>query len=61
MKTEYYVCRRLRLLNHLRSNGFMPVETVPDANNPRYNCWLFVSSPQLMQLVEEYYNSIPKN
>lgn len=59
MKTEYYVCRRLRLLGHLQQNGFEPVETIPDAKNPRYRCWLFVSTPALLQAVEDYYNNIP--
>lgn len=53
---EYYACKRLRLLSFLKERGFMPYETVPDVNNPKFNVWLFHNSPELREAVEEYFN-----
>lgn len=54
-KQEFYTCRRLRLLEYLKSKGFMPEITVPDANNPRYNVWKFRNTPELEDAIEEYF------
>lgn len=53
---DYYVCKRLRMLSWLRSKGFMPYETIPDYQNPKYNCWLFKASDELLEAVNEYFN-----
>ena len=36
-----YCCRRLRMLEWLRSRGWMPYAVVPDCQNPKYSVWLF--------------------
>lgn len=56
MKKQIYVCRRLRLLNHLKSKGFLPYQTQPDINNPRFNVWLYEETPELRNAIEDYYN-----
>lgn len=57
--TEYYICKRMRLLSFLIKRGFEVIETIPDANNPSFNCWLFVKTPELMTAVNEYYSLLP--
>lgn len=57
MKKEVYVCRRLRLLNHLRNRGFLPYMTQPDIRNPRFNVWLYEETPELRNAIEDYYHS----
>lgn len=52
----FYTCKRLRLLNYLRSKGFKPVETIPDANNTNYNWWLFENSPELENAINNYFS-----
>ena len=59
IKTEYYICRRLKLLDYLQKSGFSVVDTIPDAQNPRYKCWRFVKTPELLAKVDEYYSIRP--
>lgn len=61
MKPEYYICTRLKLLDFLQKKGFEVLETIPDAKNPRYRCWIFIRSNQLLDAVAEYYSMAPKN
>ena len=53
-----YVCRRMKLCSFLLSKGFNYVKVVPDKYNPKYNCWLFNSNPELYNAIEEYYSEI---
>ena len=53
-----YVCRRMKLCGFLLNKGFKYIKVVPDKYNPKYNCWLFDSSPELLNAVEEYYLQI---
>ena len=60
-KTEYYICRRLKLLDYLQKHGFTVVDTIPDAKNPKYRCWRFVKTQELLNAVDEYYSLKPTN
>lgn len=55
-KNEFYTCKRLRMLEYLKSKGFIPCLTVPDVNNPKYNVWKFKNTPELEDTIEEYFN-----
>lgn len=54
-KREYYTCKRLRLLEYLVKLGFKPAETIPDAENPKYNWWLFKNTVELETAVADYF------
>lgn len=54
-KQEYYICKRLRLLEFLRKKGFVPFITLPDINNPKYNVWKFKNTPELEDAINEYF------
>lgn len=56
-RAEFYTCKRLRLLEYLKKEGFMPYLTLPDVNNPRYNVWRFKNSPELEDAIERYFNN----
>lgn len=58
MKTEYYFCTRLRLLDFLQKKGFQVIETVPNARNPQYKCWMFEKTPELVTAVDQFYANI---
>ena len=55
-----YVCRKIRLLNHLLNSGFMFIRTDKDKYKSNYNIWLFNDTPELRNSREEYYSKIPK-
>lgn len=57
-RAEFYTCKRLRLLQYLKENGFIPVMTIPDVSNPRYNVWKFKNSPELEQTIERYFEEL---
>lgn len=50
-----YVCRRMKLCGFLLRKGFRYVRVIPDKYNPKFNCWLFKSTPELKIAIEEYY------
>lgn len=54
MDRATFVCKRLRICDHLIKRGFEPYETVPDRKNPKYHVYLFHKSPELLAAVEEY-------
>lgn len=54
-KREFYVVKRLRLLEYLKKLGFNPVETIPDADNPKYNWWLFKNTAELNEAITAYF------
>lgn len=53
---KVYICRKLRVLNHLLNAGFEYINQQPDIRNPKYNVWLFEETPALRAAVEEYYD-----
>jgi hypothetical protein len=57
-RAEFYTCKRIRLLQYLKERGFMPVLTLPDVSNPRYNIWKFKNTPELEEAVEAYFEAI---
>lgn len=52
-----YVCRKLRLCSYLLKAGFHYVEEREDRWNPKFRVWIFEMSPELMNVVNEYYAS----
>ena len=59
LKTEYYYCTRLRVLDFLQKKGFEFVGTAPYVKNPKYTCWLFPRTPEVLAAVDEYYSTVP--
>lgn len=57
---EFYLCKRLRLLEFLRSKGFIPEQTLPDCNNPKYLVWRFRNSVELEAAIDSYFEQIKK-
>lgn len=55
---KLYVCKRIRLLGFLQSKGFQFIKTEQDRNNPNYNVWVFIETPELREAIEEYYSEI---
>lgn len=53
---EYYTCKRLRMLQYLKEEGFLPYLTLPDSGNPRFNVWRFKNSPELEEVIDRYFN-----
>lgn len=56
MNSPTFVCKRLRICDHLIKKGFVPYETVPDKGNPQYHVYLFEQTPELLEAVAEYRN-----
>lgn len=51
-----YVCSRMKLCSYLLEKGFKYKKTFKDKYNPKYNCWLFENTPELINAVNEYYS-----
>lgn len=56
-----YVCRRLRLFTYLTEKGFFPYQMRADKHNSKFNVWLFIDTPELREVIEEYYSTLPVN
>lgn len=54
-----YVCKRMRLLTHLKKAGFYPFKVIPDVNNPKFNVWLFERSEKLDKELKNYFSKFP--
>ena len=54
-RAEFYTCKRLRMLEYLKKEGFVPFMTLPDVNNPRYNVWRFKNTPELEEAIDRYF------
>lgn len=54
-KSEFYTCKRMRLLEYLLNRGFTPELTLPDVNNPKYKIWKFRNTPELEEVLDEYF------
>lgn len=57
-RQEYYTCKRLRLLEYLKSEGFIPYLTLPDVSNPRFNVWRFKNTPALEAAIDRYFKGL---
>ena len=55
---EVYRCKRYKLLTYLRNKGFIPFQTVPEFENPKYLNWLFKNSSELEDAINEYFNQM---
>ena len=53
-----YVCRKIRLCSFLLKKGFEYEIEREDRNNSERKVWLFRSSPELYNAIEEYYSLI---
>lgn len=53
-----YTCKRLRMFEYLIKRGFNPTATIPDANNSKYNWWLFEMTPELDNAIAEYFKTL---
>lgn len=56
---KMYICRRMKLLSYLTSCGYKPISVIPDGYNPKYRCWLFIETPELLEAVDTYYRLRP--
>lgn len=54
-----YVCRKIRLCSYLLKKGFRYEKEDIDVKNPSRKVWLFESSSELREAIEEYYSLIP--
>ena len=55
---DIYTCKRLRMLEYLKNNGYAPFATIPDPTNARYNWWLFENTPEFEALVSAYFEQL---
>lgn len=51
-----YVCKTMRLCSYLLSKGFTYVSVDADKFNPKFNVWIFRSTPELWAAITEYSN-----
>ena len=51
---KVFVCRTLKLLDHLRHHGFIPFRTATNIHNPKYYVWLFENSAELEAAAKEF-------
>lgn len=58
---EYYLCKRMRMLEYLRNKGFIPEATLPDMQNPKYYVWRFKNTPELEDAINEYFEILQTN
>ena len=52
-----YVCRKIRLCSFLLKKGFQYETEREDRDNANRKVWLFKSTPELYNAIEEYYSS----
>lgn len=50
-----YVCRKLWLYEMLTKRGFEPYKVAPDKYNCKKLVWLYNDTPELQEVVKEYY------
>lgn len=55
---EFYTCKRLRMLSWLKEHGRLPIQTLPDAQNPSFNVWVFKNDAELESLIAEYFEQL---
>lgn len=58
-KSRTYVCRKLFLYFFLTERGFKPFKVAPDKWDCKKSVWLYSDSPELRDVVEEYYANKP--
>lgn len=52
---SFYVCRKLYLYYYLTQRGFEPKSTRPDKFNCKKLVWLYDDTPELRNVIEEFY------
>lgn len=53
-KTPIYVVKRIRLLEYLIDNNLFPSATKQDEDNPYYQNWIYVRTPELEAALANY-------
>lgn len=53
-KTPIYVVKRIRLLEYLIDKNLFPSATKADEDNPFYQNWIYVRTPELEEALENY-------
>lgn len=53
---NYYICKKMRLLDWLCKHGYQPLREQVDIYDPSRKVWVYKSSPELTQCVTDYYN-----
>ena len=54
MKTNTSIVKRLRQYNFLVKKGILPIETLADKDNPKFNVWLFERTDEFYNALEDY-------
>ena len=54
---NYYICKKMRLLDYLCKHNHFPIREQVDIKNPKFKVWVYESTPELLQCVEDYYHS----
>ena len=57
-KSEFYTCKRWRMLEWLMNKGFKPEQTLPDPSNPSFNVWKLKNSVELEDAITEYFKAL---
>lgn len=55
---RYFICKTTRMLEYLRKNGFMPVQTLIDYKNPKYYVWKFIETPEFIEYRDKWFEQI---
>lgn len=56
MQRKTYVCRKLWLYELLTERGFVPYKVCVDKYDCHKLAWLYTDSPELQDVVKEYYS-----
>ena len=57
-EAKKYYCTRPRLYSILVQSGYLPIDIVPHFTQPKYHCWVFEETPELREIVENYFTNI---
>ena len=57
-ETKYFICKTSRMLEFLRKKGFIPVQVLPDYQNPRYFVWKFEETPEFISARDEWFEQV---
>jgi hypothetical protein len=51
-KSNLKIIYSLRVHIALQQQGFCPVSEMKNPNNPKYNCWVYLESPELLAALD---------
>ena len=60
MKNEnkQFICTRPKLYSLLVSLGYEPIRILPNMRKPKYLVWVFEETPELREIVDDFYSSL---